>query len=219
MYYKEIKSVLSPGDLKSSEVFQAMGYGDAKPDAETADIVEHVIADAVSICQMRAVYAVVEAELISRRQVRLADVVFSPGGIITSYLDGMDSACIFVATAGVEYNQYIKSRDDILFEYVADSVGSVIAEKAVDMVCGQLGDASSSLPYSPGYCGWNIEEQKPFFSLFPEHPCGVVLSDSCLMYPEKSVSGFIALGDKLVRQPYRCDICTNRSCYKHRTLP
>jgi len=223
MEYKEIEYRLCEGDLLENEVFRAMGYGVALPDSQTAEITRRVMFDAVSVCTMRAMYAVVDAQLLSRRQIRLAGTLFSPGAIITSYLDGMESACIFVATAGVEYNEYIKSRDDILSEFVADSVGSVIAEKAVDKVAScmvaEMGSKGISLPYSPGYCGWNINQQKPFFSLFPDNPCGVILSDSCLMYPEKSVSGFIALGANLIRQPYRCDICTNRGCYKHRSLP
>lgn len=218
MDYKEIESHLFHEDLHEDEIYRAMGYGNSLPDSQTVDIVRQVIDDAISVCNMRAMYTIVDAKLLSNLSIRLANTVFSPGGIITSYLDGMETACIFIATAGIEFNEYVKSRGDILVEYVADSVGSVIAEKAVDMVASSI-NQNHSLPYSPGYCGWNIKQQKQFFSLFPEMPCGVSLSDSCLMFPEKSVSGFMAMGTNLVRQPYRCDICTNRNCYKHRSLP
>jgi cobalamin-dependent methionine synthase I len=78
------------------------------------------------------------------------------------------------------------------------------------------GAGTLSMPYSPGYCNWDIREQHLLFSLFPERPCGVILSETSLMAPEKSVSGFFALGEKLQRQPYHCQICKNSKCYKRR---
>lgn len=104
-------------------------------------------------------------------------------------------------------------------EYVADSVGSVIAERCVTLLGKELDkecEFRHSLPYSPGYCGWDIREQQKLFSLFPPQPCGITLSDSFLMSPVKSVSGFFGLGKELLLQPYRCEICNNRHCYKRK---
>ena len=62
-----------------------------------------------------------------------------------------------------------------------------------------------SHPYSPGYCGWHVTQQKFFFSLLPEQPCGVRLSESSLMSPIKSVSGVIAVGERIVKRKYGCE--------------
>ena len=70
--------------------------------------------------------------------------------------------------------------------------------------------------YSPGYCGWHVTQQKFLFSLLPEQPCGVRLSESSLMSPIKSVSGVIAVGERIVKRKYGCELCGKADCYKNR---
>ncbi len=217
-------SSLVRGELKEKDIFPAMGYSDSIPEQSVVDMVRQVCEDAYSICRLRFMYDIFDAEVLSKRDIKIGNTVFAPGGIITSYLPGMTSACLFVATAGTEYNEYIykfKKNGDILTEFVADSVGSVLAEIAVSRIIPELEkqfpDLQHTLPYSPGYCAWNVAQQKLLFSMFPENPCGIHLTDSCLMFPEKSVSGFMAIGKELIPQPYRCEICNNLKCYKNRS--
>ena len=68
------------------------------------------------------------------------------------------------------------------------------------------------------YCGWHVSAQPALFSLFPEkNPCGIELTDSCLMLPMKSVSGVIGIGPDVRYLPYTCGICDKKDCYKRRT--
>ena len=78
--------------------------------------------------------------------------------------------------------------------YIADSLGSIIAEKAADCMEEELAAFiekrgwKHTNRYSPGYCGWHVSEQQKLFSLFPvASPCGIQLTDSSLMIPIKSV--------------------------------
>ena len=211
---------ISPEELPEKEVWFAMGYKDAVPEERVRDLVRELLDRLVPEATLRYMYQIVEAEKLSPRQVRFAGKVFTPEGIICSYLQGMTHALLFVGTAGWEYDQAkeaLKSEDDIVADYIADSIGTVLAEMTVArMEKDYTGTETLSMPYSPGYCNWNIREQHLLFSLFPKHPCGIILSDSSLMTPEKSVSGFFALGETLQRQPYHCQICKNTKCYKRR---
>jgi cobalamin-dependent methionine synthase I len=150
----------------------------------------------------------------------MAGKTFTPEGIICSYLKGMTHALLFIGSAGWEFDrakEALKSEDDIVSDFIADSIGTVLAEVTVSRIEQDYDGAGTlSMPYSPGYCNWDIREQHLLFSLFPERPCGVILSETSLMAPEKSVSGFFALGEKLQRQPYHCQICKNSKCYKRR---
>ena len=89
----------------------------------------------------------------------------------------MTHICLFVATAGNEIDIYlkgIKSQENIVKEYVADAIGSVIAEACVTFIEKELEalfPLRHTLPCSPGYCGWDIQEQKKLFSLFPDNIC------------------------------------------------
>ena len=211
---------ITPEELPEKEVWFAMGYRDSVPDERVRDLVLQLRDRLVPQATLRYMYQIVEAEKLSPRQVRFAGTTFTPEGIICSYLKGMTHALLFVGTAGWEYNQAkeaLKAEDDIVADFIADSIGSVLAEMTVaQMEKDYTGSETISMPYSPGYCNWDIREQHLLFSLFPERPCGIILSDSSLMAPEKSVSGFFALGENLVRQPYHCQICKNTRCYKRR---
>ena len=211
---------ISPGDLPEKEVWFAMGYRDNVPEERIRDMVRELIDELVPKATLRYTYQVVEAEKLSPRQVRFAGKTFTPEGIICSYLKGMTHALLFIGSAGWEFDkakEALKASDDIVADYIADSIGTVLAEMTVAQIEKDYdGVQTISMPYSPGYCNWDIREQHLLFSLFPDRPCGVILSESSLMTPEKSVSGFFALGETLQRQPYHCEICKNKRCYKRR---
>lgn len=217
----ELAFGIRPEDIKREEVWFAMGYRDAVPDENVRAIAEELIAEIAPCVTARYMYRFLPAQKLSGTRITLDGKEFCPGGIIASYLDGMTEACVFVATAGLEFNAKLKeinSRGDIVADFVADSIGSVLAEMAVGRMEKDIAaiKGTVSLCYSPGYCGWDIREQQQFFTLFPPEPCGIHLSESSLMYPEKSVSGFAAMGPTLVRQPYHCEICKNSKCFKRR---
>ena len=211
---------ISPEDLPEKEVWFAMGYKDSVPEQRVRDMVREFIDLLVPKATLRYMYQIVEAEKLSPRQVRFSDKTFTPEGIICSYLKGMTHALLFIGSAGWEFDrakEELKANDDIVADYIADSIGTVLAEMTVSQIEKDYDGAGTlSMPYSPGYCNWDIREQHLLFSLFPEKPCGVILSESSLMTPEKSVSGFFALGESLQRQPYHCQICKNTRCYKRR---
>lgn len=211
---------ITPEELPEKEVWFAMGYRDAVPEQRVRDLVLELRDKLVPEATLRYMYQIVEAEKLSPRQVRMGGKLFTPEGIICSYLKGMTHALLFIGTAGWEFDrakEALKSDDDIVADFIADSIGTVLAEMTVARIEKEYDDVRTlSMPYSPGYCNWDIREQHILFSLFPERPCGVILSETSLMAPEKSVSGFFALGKDLQRQPYHCQICKNTRCYKRR---
>lgn len=150
---------------------------------------------------------------------------FSPGKIILSQLRGSEALCYFVATAGREFEEYqhrLMEHGDMVRVYLANEIGSMIAEHTADkmeeLLQAQLTPKGLSRTnrFSPGYCGWHVREQPQLFSLFPPEPCGIQLTDSCLMLPIKSVSGVIGIGHQVKRLDYTCGICKLESCYKRR---
>ena len=209
-------------NISKEEIYQAMGYRGAIPDSNICELIAETYSEIAPLCFPRYMFRILEARQVSRQKIEIEDTGFTTGGIIGSYLQGMTQVCLFVATAGREYDAYLhhlKTQDNIVKEYIADSIGSVIAEACGILLAKELEAESElfhTLPYSPGYCGWNICEQQKLFSFFPPEPCGIVLSDSFLMSPVKSISGFIGLGKELRPQPYRCEICNNKQCYKRK---
>ena len=118
----------------------------------------------------------------------------------------------------MEYSKKISSDKDPLLGYIYDVLGSVVVEKATDKMENRLQESlrsenlNLSDRFSPGYCDWLVAEQKKLFELLPSDFCQVSLSDSCLMSPIKSVSGFIGIGAGLKQSGYQCNWCSDENC-------
>lgn len=208
--------------ITDEDIYQSMGYRSQIPDQCVLDYIDEVRREIRSFCQIRYIYATDETKLSQDNRLNIQGKSFSIGKIISSYLENTSYICAFIATAGKEYEAYIlrlRKERDIVKEFVADSIGSVIVETCVNKIGENIGFMSSlnrTLSYSPGYCGWNIKEQKLFFQLFPQESCGVTLNSSYLMSPIKSISGIFGLGKNLKPEPYHCELCTNTNCYKRK---
>ena len=149
----------------------------------------------------------------------IGGVSFSTGKIISKLARGGDWAYVFIATSSSEFENYLRSlKGDSVKEFFADAIGSEIPEAVISFLKNTIKESfpeiefDISLSFSPGYCGWNINEQSKLFSLMPANPCRVVLNESSLMTPIKSVSGFMAAGNFDFPQEYLCKKCKNREC-------
>ena len=162
---------------------------------------------------------------------------FHPGKTITNQLKGSEALCWFVATAGQEFEAFqhrLTQEGDMVRVYLANEIGSIIAEKTADRMEDLLQEQLTpkglyrTNRYSPGYCGWKVSEQPVLFELFrpkdsaqncnvPPTPCDIHLTDSCLMIPIKSVSGVIGIGHNVHRRDYTCNLCgLSASCKRGR---
>lgn len=211
--------------LDRTEVYQLMGYGSHMPDENVVQLVREMGEELSGRIAPHYGYVLVEGETIGCGQLRLGDELFHPGAIITHAMKGADKYALFTATIGKEFDRFtrqLKEEDDILRLFVADALGSVLAEATVSLLMKQLEQAAAaeglsiSNNYSPGYCDWFLAEQKKLFSLFPEGSTGISLTDSCLMLPVKSVSGIVAIGKEVKRREYGCAICKMENCIRNK---
>ena len=191
-----------------------MGYHDVEPDEVTQRETQAIICEARSWLRPRFCYFVTSEQ-----------PAFDLGRTILRQLSGSEAYALFICTSGVEYEAYqqqLKAQGDMLRVFIADALGSVIAEKCADQMETALQESIDKLGwkhtnrYSPGYCGWHVSEQQLLFPLFEGHTCGVRLTDSSLMLPIKSVSGIIGIGEKVCKLDYTCGLCDFEKCYKRR---
>ena len=218
-------------EIPLKEVYSFMGYKDSEPDTETSRVTEYLLSESAQFLRPQFKYIMLEGSL-SDDMMQLTlqgpagPVTFDSGKIICRQLRGAQKYVVFVATVGTGYFQWtdaVKRRDDMFQTYVMDCVGSQIVESVADYMETVLQkeiDPSGfkrTNRFSPGYCGWHVSEQPKLFSLFSEpKPCGIELTDSCLMLPVKSVSGIIGVGPDVRYLPYTCGICDKKDCYKRR---
>lgn len=203
--------------LNLADVYEQMGYRDALPDEATQRETQSVIDEVRPWLRPRFCYFVLPEQ-----------PAFDMGKIILRQLRGSQAYALFICTSGTEfeaYQQRLKEQGDIVRIFIADALGSVIAEKTADLMELHLQESIDKLGwqhtnrFSPGYCGWHVSQQQLLFPLFNGQTCGVALTDSSLMMPIKSVSGIIGVGKKVRKLDYTCGLCDFKQCYKRRLKP
>ena len=200
--------------ITAADVYEQMGYHDAQPDKATQQETATILKEVSLWLRPRFSYFVVNKQ-----------PDFEMGNIILRQLRGSEAFALFICTSGLEFETYqhrLKEQGDMVRVFIADALGSVIAEKCADQMEKALQESIDKLGwmhtnrFSPGYCGWHVSQQQLLFPLFQGHTCGVKLTDSSLMIPIKSVSGIIGLGEKVRKLEYTCGLCDFKQCYKRK---
>jgi len=209
--------------ITASDIGILLGFGAGEAPEPFAQYIEEVLelaSDLQNICGYYRVFNDVTFNLLENT-VAIQGKVFNTGKIVTGQLKKADSAALFVCTAGTELEIFSKTQmkaGNMPEGFIADLAGSVTVEKAMDLIQADLASEMQAIGkgisnrYSPGYCNWNVEEQKKLFPLLPDGICNISLNGSSLMHPVKSISGIIGIGKGLRRKPYTCHLCTSVNC-------
>jgi hypothetical protein len=206
-----------------NEVGEIMGYSNGTEPSFVPEMVAELLKEAQVHATAAGCYSIFKIDEVKAPQ---GQIVHSSGSLrcgskIARQILGSEYFALFITTAGNSFDTWIKSKatgGDVLAEYLCSSIGSVIADKVADMIQEEINKASSNEGrgitnrYSPGYCSWNIREQRGIFDLLPSEKIGVTLLPSFLMKPIKSVSGIIGIGIDKVPGPYMCDMCNMTNC-------
>ena len=154
--------------ITSAELYEQMGYGSSTPDEQTQRETDALVNEVRQWLQPRFCFFVTR------------DLPpFNMGSIIERQLRGSEAYALFICTAGAEYEawqQELKEQGDMVRVFIADALGSVVAEKCADRMEEQLQQNIDKLGwrhtnrFSPGYCGWQVSEQQLLFSVFATTP-------------------------------------------------
>ena len=208
-------------DITSADVADAIGYGPHVPDENVLQLISGLLCAFENI-QTHYCLDIFDG-MVHSKSIEINGVPFNSGTAVANVMQGAKQFAVFVATAGDEYEhlcaELTSNKDaDILSQYIADAIGSTIAVKLGAYVEKRLAELITpqrfSLHLSPGYCHWPVSDQRPLFDLLGGNPCGVRLSDGFLMYPVKSLSGIIPIGDQVRQEVSGCDICPMVRCFR-----
>jgi hypothetical protein len=209
--------------LTVSQVENVIGYKEGEEQEIISNLISDVLKEAEEICRVKAEYVIHEDVKFndSEKSLEINNLVFQIKKIVYVQLKRSESIAVFLCTAGEEIGSRSRKsmkEGDLLQGYIYDIVGSEIVEAAADLMQDSLetemarGGVKITNRYSPGYCGWYVAEQHKLFQLIPDNYCGIRLTESALMDPIKSVSGFIGIGEKVKLNPYTCNLCDMKDC-------
>lgn len=210
-------------DVDINDVLDFMGYSDEKPASKRLFETAHEMRErCLDLVRPRSVYGVYEIREVNGGGVHIGDAEFK-GQILKRILSGSVVAAVAVGTVGGDIDDEIErlnSRGDTVSALILDTMGIVALMRARISFLRELYDReakprgfSTTPPYGPGQCNWEIGEQGELFTLVDAGSVGVGLTESYLMVPKKSVSGIIGLGPEgqtFDKTP--CDICDRIDC-------
>lgn len=226
MITKQFSYSFGEFEILPESVGGLMGFGagtlpDPFPELISAEL--HAVSD---FSDISGGFRLLDCVIPDKHSISTGELLFKIGRTVNKMLSNSTRVALFVCTAGQKISDRISAfaASGLITEsYIADVIGTMIVEKAMDRIQDELKQEmekqglSITNRYSPGYCEWKITEQNKLFSLLPGNYCGITLTESSLMVPVKSVSGFIGIGEKVVFNDYVCDLCSSVHCmYRNR---
>jgi len=209
--------------LTVEDILFEMGYGTVQPQEDIYGFIGFLLDEISGMTNPSYIYKTVEGEIINGIARFNSGSSLDVGRVIASLLTDSTRFALFAATAGIAFQHYqdiIREENDLLKTFIVDTIGTCIVERTGDMIEKSLeeriGDDKHTHRFSPGYCGWNLYTQKQLFELLGGNPCGIELSEVCLMKPIKSISGIIGIGKNVNEKTYGCRYCELETCYKRK---
>lgn len=211
-------------DIYSQEVLSQIGYGDEyQPSARIVSLVNDYIENYHDFLAPSYSYTYRDIASIDGERVNIGDSITLESKLIAKLLERCDKIAIFALTIGnhlEEMVSYLAENKLVLQATVLDAIGSGATEKLANHVENRIKRMANieglvtSRRFSPGYCDWEVSQQKMIFQALNGDSAGIRLTESLLMIPRKSVSGIIGIGwpDNNIENYNPCQTCNKKDC-------
>ena len=151
----------------------------------------------------------------------VVDGIVFKSRVLRVNLDEIYRVFPFIATCGVELEEWARSKDDLLLRFWAETINEMALHSALQFLESYLLKQYSFEHISmmnPGSLeDWPLQEQRRLFALLgnPYAAIGVQLTDSLLMLPTKSVSGVWFPSAWSFKN---CQLCPRENCPGRRAI-
>jgi hypothetical protein len=199
---------LSPKVLPKIRSHALLNLGYKKKSAPGKEI-EEILSEALDAIagssKVRGIYLTVPIIRVNKKEVvTKAGLIRSPMfAKLAKLSQGGKSVVFMIATIGEGWKRGLEKDAPVVKQLVFDAAASAAAELAADLVeekwraeAGAKG-LKTSMRFSPGYCDWDLKEQRVIFKALDARKIGVELTGHCLMIPEKSVSAAALIAEDL----------------------
>ncbi len=210
--------------INTQQVLKSIGYdGDCTPSARTMSLVDEYLENFHNLVEPSYSYVIKEVEWVQGPISFIRDEVIFKSQVIARLLEQCQKVVVFAVTIGNHLEEMVNRLAEdrlILQATVLDAIGSSAVEKLAEFVETSVREVagaqglSTSQRFSPGYCDWNIGQQRMLFWALNGDTADIRLTKTCLMIPQKSISGIIGIGpgDGAVASYNPCRTCKKRHC-------
>jgi hypothetical protein len=168
-------------------------------------------------------FSVKPVAAVSKAGVSLSDGTVWRSPKLARAFNSCKRAVVYAGTIGSRIEKEVRKlteRNRLSEAYIVESLGSVAVENMIEQFHSQYGSylklsrKGITLPFSPGYCDWKVEEQTKLVSSVAADQIGITLNTGGLMTPRKSISGVFGVMDRpgpaIAYNP--CSNCANQGC-------
>jgi hypothetical protein len=211
-------------DIEKQQVLSTIGYcDDYEPSARITSLVDDYIENYHDLLAPSHSYVIKDIVSVEGNKITLEDSIILESRVLARLLARCQKAAIFALTIGSHLEEMVAHLAEnglVLQATVLDAIGSGAAERFANFVEGRIRRTAISQGlgisrrFSPGYCDWELSQQKMVFRALNGDSAGIRLTKGGLMLPQKSISGLIGIGppgDKI--ENYNpCRTCRKKDC-------
>jgi len=217
-------------DIDKQQVLHSIGYDtDCKLSTRIASLIDDYVGNVHHLVEPSYSCVIRDINMVQDSRVVIEGSIVFESKVIAPLLEQCEKAAVFMVTIGehLEETAYRLAEEGLIVQAtVLDAVGSVAAEEVANFVQGRVREIANdqglviSQRFSPGYCDWDISQQRMVFWAVNGDSMGIHLTDGCLMIPHKSISGIIGIGprDGNVENYNPCKTCDKHDCQGRRGM-
>ncbi|MEE8471151.1 MAG: vitamin B12 dependent-methionine synthase activation domain-containing protein [Dehalococcoidia bacterium] len=214
--------------IDTKNVCRYLGYSSrSRPSARVLDLIDGYMENARSFIDPSYSYVIRNVKQVRQSYVLVDGPIVFQSVVIARLLRECSKVAVLVATIGSRLEEKVRqlARDGLMLQAsVLDAVGSEAVEKVADLVQCAIEERAnaeglvSGRRFCPGYCDWDISQQPMVFRAVKGDSIGVHLTESCLMIPQKSISGIVGIGlsDGNLKDYNPCKACSKTDCLGRR---
>jgi hypothetical protein len=211
-------------EIDKQHVYHYIGYnGNHKLSARISSLVDDYAKHAHHLINPLYSYVIKDVEWARGSIAFIEDSIIFKSQVVVQLLEQCQQVAIFLVTIGkyLEETAWKLARDGLILQAtVLDAIGSDAVEKVADHVQDKIKELAgaqglvTSRRFSPGYCDWNVGQQRMLFHALTGNTSGVRLTGECLMIPQKSISGIIGIAAQNgnVENYNPCQTCNKQDC-------
>ena len=208
-------------EISRREILRYLGYGRQDADERVAEKIEECVSELESAAAPKSIYRVYPLKLLPDDMIDFT-VFQAESRNLSKNLKDCSQVILFAATLGAKvdmllhrYTKLEMSRA-VIMQAAATAMTEAYCDEKNTELKKEFEAAGLYLRprFSPGYGDFPLECQRPLTAaLETSKRIGVMLTDSLLMTPSKSVTAVIGVSKK----PYHCDVrgcevCTKTDC-------
>lgn len=208
-------------EISRREILRYLGYGRQEADERVAEKIEECVSELEKAAAPKSIYRVYPLKLLPDGTIDFT-VFQTRSKNLSKNLKDCSQVILFAATLGVEVDMLLQryTKLEMSRAVVMQAAATAMTEAYCDEKNTELKKAFEAEGlylrprFSPGYGDFPLECQRQLTAVLETSKrIGVMLTDSLLMTPSKSVTAVMGVSEK----PYHCDVrgcevCTKTDC-------